>query len=375
VKKGKLLADFLLRMKALYRHAGKKARGALLDEFSAVTGYSRKHAMAVLRGAYKHTKRRSRRHRQAVYSTADRNAVWLLSELFDHVGSKRLRAALDQELPRLRAAGHLEVDEECYERLTRVSASTIDRMRSQQRVPGRRLRGGTKPGSLLKNQVPIRTFADWDDKRVGFVEIDLVQHEGSDPSGIFACTLHVTDVSTGWCEPIAIENKAQKRVFDALKRVRRRLPFRLLGIDSDNGAEFINNELIRYCEQHKLTFTRSRVGRKNDNAFVEQKNYTVVRKLVGYGRFDTPEHVRLLNALYERYRLYINFFLPVTKLLRKERIGTRVKKIYDAPKTPWQRVIDAPEVRQERKAALLAAYHQLDVVALRREIDALLARI
>lgn len=261
-----------------------------------------------------HTKRRSRRHRQAIYSTTDRNAIWLLSELFDHVGSKRLRAALDQELPRLRAAGHLEVDEECYERLTRVSASTIDRMPSQQRVPGRRLRGGTKPGSLLKHQVPIRTFANWDDKRVGFVEIDLVQHEGSDPSGIFACTLHVTDVSTGWCEPIAIENKAQ-RVFD---RAQTGAPPSALSPARSTptiGPEFINNGLIRYCEQHKLTFTRSRVGRKNDNAFVEQKNYTVVRKLVGYGRFDTPEHVRLLNALYERYRLYINFFLPVTKLL------------------------------------------------------------
>lgn len=375
MKKQKLIADFVQKMKALYRDAGKKARGELLDEFSSVTRYSRKHAMAILRGDFKPSTRRGRRHRQATYSAVDREAIWMLSELFDHIGSKRLRAAMDQELPRLHAAGHLDIGDEGYARLTRVSPSTLDRIRAQRRVPGRRLRGGTKPGSLLKKQIPIRTFADWDDKRCGFVEIDLVQHDGGNSSGIFACTLHVTDVSTGWCEPIAVENKAQKRVFDALLCVRHRLPFDLLGIDSDNGAEFINAELYRYCELNELTFTRGRVGRKNDNAYVEQKNFTVVRKLVGDQRIDTPGQVKLLNALYERYRLYINFFLPVTKLLRKERIGSRVKKIYDLPKTPYQRVLDAPEVSPKRKEALTLAYQHLDVVTLRTEIDALLAKI
>jgi transposase InsO family protein len=375
VKKQKLVSDFVLKMKALYREAGKKARGELLDEFLSMTGYSRKHSMAILRGDFKPSTRRGRRRRQPTYSIVDREAIWKLSELFDHIGSKRLRAAMDQELPRLYAAGHLDVGEEGYARLMRVSPSTLDRIRAQRRVPGRRLRGGTKPGSLLKKQIPIRTFADWDDKRCGFVEIDLVQHDGGNSSGIFACTLHVTDVSTGWCEPIAVENKAQKRVFDALLCVRRRLPFQLLGIDSDNGAEFINAELHRYCELNELTFTRGRVGRKNDNAHVEQKNFTVVRKLVGYIRYDTPAQVKLLNALYERYRLYINFFLPVTKLLRKERIGSRVKKIYDAPRTPYQRVLDAPEVNRKRKEALTVTYQHLDVVNLRNEIDALLAKI
>ena len=275
----------------------------------------------------------------------------------------------------MREQGHLQVSDQTYQHLQEMSAGTMDRLRALQPVAGRRVRGGTKPGSLLKHQVPVRTYADWDDKRVGFVEIDLVQHDGGNPRGVFACTLTLTDVCTGWTEIIAVPNKAQRHVFAALKQERARLPFPLLGVDSDNGAEFINDHLIRYCRQEQLTFTRGRVGRKNDNAFVEQKNWSVVRRLVGYDRYDCPQQVKQLNRLYDRYRLYVNFFLPVTKLVDKQRDGRRVIKTYDAPRTPYQRVLDSPDVPEAVKQQLRDQYANLDMVQLKQDIDALNAHL
>jgi hypothetical protein len=298
-----------------------------------------------------------------------------LVELFDDIGSKRLRVALTTELPNLRRNGHLKVTRLCYQHLLKVSPSTMDRWRRAARRPGRRLRGGTKPGTLLKQQIPIRTFAEWENKRPGFGEIDRVPHDGGSNQGDFACTLTFTDVATSWTELVATPNKAQVHVFAALQQERARLPFPLLGIDSDNGAAFINNELRRYCEREHLTFTRGRVGRKNDNAFVEEKNWSVVRRLVGYGRYDTPKQVAQLNALYRVYRLYFNHFLPVTKLVRTERHGSRLKKIYDQPKTPYPRVLDSPQVSEVLKAKLRREHARLDVVLLKRQLDELLAAL
>lgn len=365
---------YLSALKKRYVKATKKERSLMLDEFVKTTGYHRKHAAAMLSERYVRKGRPIRRVRAAIYTAADRRAVWQLADWFDQIGSKRLRAAMDQELLRLWERGHLRVSEETYQHLLVISPSTLDRIRKLRRVPGRRLHGGTKPGTLLKHQVPIRTFADWDDKKVGFVEIDLVQHDGGNPRGIFACTLNMTDVCTGWTEMVAVRNKAQTRVFKALKLQRQRLPFPLLGVDSDNGSEFINNQLIRYCDQEKLTFTRSRVSHKNDNAFVEQKNWSVVRRLVGYDRFDTQKQTDALNRLYAVYREYVNFFLPVTKLVSKERYGNRVKKHYDDPKTPYQRLLDSSgssDVGQAVKCKLRQRYAELDLVTLKNEIDEL----
>jgi len=360
--------DYLKALKRRYAEGSKKARGVILDEFVATTGYHRKHVIAMLNGQRVRIGYRAKRPRARVYGPEDSRAVCQLAEWFDEISSRRLRAAMDAELARLRTAGHLQVSAGCYQRLQIISPSTMDRLRACQGRRGRQLRGGTKPGTLLKHQVPIRTFADWNDKRIGFVEIDLVQHDGGNPSGIFACTLNLTDVSTGWTEMVAVPNKAQVHVLAALKTARARLPFELLGIDSDNGSEFINAHLIVYCEQAHLTFTRGRVGRKNDNAFVEQKNWSVVRRLVGYDRFDTPKQVRQLNVLYEHYRLYVNFFLPVTKLSGKERVGSRLKRTFDDPKTPYQRLLDSPDVPGAAKAALRKTYNSLDAVKLHREI-------
>ncbi len=370
-------AKFLARLQKRYAKATKKQRIAMLDEFVATTGYHRKHASALLsrQRQWRDPDQPIHRPRGSFYTDEDRQAVLWLVELFDDIGSKRLRIAMDNELANLRRNHHLTVSRTCYQHLCQVSPSTLDHWRRAARHPGRRLRGGTKPGTLLKRQIPIRTFAEWSDKRPGFAEIDLVQHDGGTNKGDFACTLDFTDVATSWTELGATPNKAQVHVFAILQQERSRLPFPLLGIDSDNGAEFINHELQRYCEREQLTFTRGRVGRKNDNPFVEEKNWSVVRRLVGYARYDTPKQVAQLNALYQVYRLYFNHFLPVTKLIQTEHHGSRVKKIYDAPKTPYQRVLDSPDVSDEVKAKLRREHAKLDVAQLKRQLDQLLAEL
>jgi hypothetical protein len=362
---------YLSALKKRYRKARKKERGQILDEYTETMKYHRTHAAAVLSGRYQRKRKPWTRRRGRYYTEADHQALWQLAQWFDQIGSKKLRAALDVELPRLRAQGHLQISEQTYQHMLQMSPATMDRVRVLIPVKERILHGGTKPGSLLKSQVPIRTYADWDDKRVGFVEIDLVQHEGSNSRGIFACTLNMTDVSTGWTEVIAVRNKAQQHVFVALKASRRRLPFALLGVDSDNGGEFINDQLIRYCTREQLTFTRGRVAHKNDNAFVEQKNWSVVRRLVGYARYDTPKQVNLLNQLYAVYRLYINFFIPVTKLIRKEVRDKRTYKIYDPYCTPYQRVLNSSDVTDSVKDNLHQQYDALDMLSLKQRINTL----
>ena len=364
--------QYLSKLRERYRQAQKKERSNILDEFVATTGYHRKHAIALLRSKRQHRdpKTPSHRQRRRIYLAEDKHALLWLAELFDQIGSKRLRVAMDNELDNLRC--HLDVSRACFKRLKQISSSTMDRLRRTERRGVPRHRGGTKPGTLLKSQIKIRTFADWDDKRPGFEEIDLVQHEGGNSSGFFACTLDVTDVSTGWTEMRAVLNKAQTHVFAALKHIRQNLPFPLLGIDSDNGGEFINDELARYCAQEHLTFTRGRAGRKNDNPYVEQKNWSVIRRLVGYGRYETQKQVNQLNALYAVYRLYVNHFLPVPKLVSKVREGSKIKKVYDDPKTPYQRVWDSPQVSPKDKRKLRAIHATLDVVELKRQIDELM---
>jgi hypothetical protein len=369
--------QYLNKLRERYCKATKKQRGRILDEFVETTGYHRKHAIALLRGkrCHRDPKIPIAHPRRRVYLAEDKRAILWLVQLFDQISSKRLRVAMNVELDRLRHRHHLQVRGACFKRLKSISPSTMDRFRRTERRVVRGRRGGTKPGTLLKSQIPIRTFADWDDKRPGFTELDLVQHEGGNSSGFFACTLDVTDVSTGWTEMWAVPTKAQKHVFAALEHICRDLPFPLLGIDSDNGEEFINDELLRYCQSQQLTFTRGRVGRKNDNAFVEQKNWSVVRRLVGYGRYDTQRQVAQLNALYAVYRLYVNHFLPVQKLVAKVRKGGKVKRVFDDPKTPYQRVLDSAQVSDDAKRKLRTVHVRLDVVELKHQLDKLLEQL
>jgi hypothetical protein len=365
----------LTALRKRYARASKKGRSAILNEFVQTTGYHRKYAIALLTRSQPQRHGPIRRPRPRLYTLEDTRTVLKLAALFDEISSKRLRAALDATLSTLRRQGHLCVTRECYQHLRRISPATLDRMRRAARPLrlGPRRRGLTKPGSLLKSQIPIRTFAEWDQTQPGFVEIDLVDHSGGLARGDFAHTLNATDVLSGWTEMRAVRTKAQKFVFAALQQIRTQLPIPLLGIDSDNGSEFINDELLRYCQTEHLTFTRGRAGRKNDNPFVEQKNWSVVRRLVGYGRFDTSAQVDQLNRLYAVYRQYVNFFLPIMKLKEKIHVGHRVQKKFDAPQTPYARLLASPQVAKAVKAKLRAVYTRLDVVHLKRTLDELLA--
>jgi hypothetical protein len=366
--------SYLNQLRVRYRQASKKERSIILDEFVKTTGYHRKHAIAVLNGRRKQVPGLIRRPRKKTYGPDVGDALVVLADLFDNICSKRLRAALDVEVPRLYEAGVLQVSLECYKKLLAVSPSTMDRLRSErQRMPGKR-RGFTKPGTLLKDHIPIRTWADWTEDRPGFCEIDLVDHSGGVTvvGSDHAWTLCFTDIHTAWTECVATPNKAQIHVFAAIQRARQRLPFSLLGIDSDNGSEFINDQLYRYCLQERITFTRGRAGRKNDNAHVEQKNWSIVRRAVGYHRYDTPQQLDLLNRLYALLHYYVNFFLPVMKLKEKVRTGSKVKRIYDDPQTPYARALNSPAIAETDKAELREAYGHLDLLSLRREIDKLL---
>ncbi len=276
----------------------------------------------------------------------------------------------------LRRNGELNAPQWAIEQVLEMSPSTADRLlkgiRSRTELRGR---STTKPGSLRKRDIPIRVGNQWDENMPGYMEMDLVAHCGETTAGEYINTLDMTDVYSGWTETRAVVNKAQRHVFEAIKLIRGQLPFPLLGLDSDNGGEFINQELYRYCLREKLVFTRSRPYHKNDNCYVEQKNYTMVRKQVGYARYEGEETVKLLNHFYMLLRLYSNFFLPSVKLIAKERIGSKIVKKYDPPMTPYARLAGSPHLTQEGKAALHAQFATLNPAALKREMAQLLTQI
>jgi hypothetical protein len=282
---------------------------------------------------------------------------------------KRMAPFMAEAVSALERFGELELTDHQREQLTAISAATIDRRLASERahlkVKGR---SGTKPGTLLKGRIAIKTFSEWDDAAPGFCQVDLVAHEGGDPKGEFCQTLDLTDVATGWTEPGAVKNKAQVWVFEELKRIRAELPFDLLGLDSDNGSEFINGHLQRYCEQEGITFTRGRVYRKNDSCYIEQKNWSVVRQHTGHLRYDTDAELQVLRELYTHLRLLVNFFQPVMKLVDKTREGAKVRKRYDQARTPYQRVLASSDVLPAAKGRLTTQYETLNPAELRRQI-------
>lgn len=367
--------QYLDSLKERYAKASKKERGQILDEYVQTTGYHRTYAAAVLSGQYQYARRPIRRPRHTLYTAEEARAVDAISDIFDEINAKLLRAAMDVELDHLVESGALKISPECHERLKHISPASIDRVRARYGRRRSKSRHRTKPGTLLKSQIPIRTGTDWNEDRPGFVEIDLVGHDGGRTRGDYCLTLDVTDVKTGWTECVATRNKAQKHVFEALQAARRRLPFPLLGIDSDNGSEFINDELLRYCVQEELTFTRGRPGHKNDNPHVEQKNWTAVRRFVGDLRYDTPQHLKLLNQLYVVLHCYLNFFIPVMKLKEKVRKGSKVKRVYDTPQTPYARAQASPHVSADVKTQLQVTYQHLSVAQLKRQINQIVKQL
>jgi hypothetical protein len=364
-----------------YQEADKREKKQMLDEFCRTTGYNRCYARWVLRHQGQRLvvgrgvvveadlQRRQKRIKARTYDEPVQRALVQIWELLDYLCGKRLVAILPQIIAKLEEFNELQFEEETRAKLLQLSAATADRLlQPERRKHELRGRGRTRPGTLLKHQIPIRTFADWNEQQPGFAELDLVAHDGGIGFGDYAQTLDMTDVCTGWTETIAVPNKAQVWVFEAIDKARGRLPFPLLGIDCDNGSEFINYQLWRYCTEQAITFTRTRPYRKNDNCYVEQKNYSVVRRAVGYQRFDTSAEGLLLNRLYDTLRLYTNFFQPTMKLISKERTGSRVKKLYDSPRTPFQRVLDSPQVAAADKDRLRRQYQRLNPAALKREL-------
>lgn len=367
-----------------YRKAGKKDKGLILDEFSELTGYNRSYASWVLRMWGKRIwidnklvivgdwRKKIRSNKPRSYDEKVLSGLRKIWVIMDCMCGKRLVGVIGELIPVLEEHGEIELDTRTKQKLLKISASTIDRVLAPERKRLlSRTRSRAKPGTLLKHKIPIKTFSQWDEQRPGFVEIDLVGHDGGNIGGDYIQTLDVTDACTGWTETQAVRNKAQVWVFEALKKIRECLPFKLLGIDSDNGSEFINGELYRYCLKEEITFTIARAYRKNDNCYVEQKNWSVVRRALGYLRYDTQGELEIINRLHGYLRLYTNHFQPVMKMIEKIREGSRVKKNYDKPRTPYQRVIDSYYMEKGKKEALKREHVKLNPAELKRQITRL----
>ncbi|MGH3096443.1 MAG: DDE-type integrase/transposase/recombinase [Streptosporangiales bacterium] len=358
------------QMATRYRGASRQVKQQMLTELCELTGWHRDHARKALRAALGPKRpRRARRPRPPVYGEEIVAALRTVWAVMDAPAGKRLAPFLPEIVDRLRACGELDLDDATAARLCAMSAATIDRrLAADRKILQFKGRSGTKPGSLPKSQIPVRTWAGWDDTTPGFVEIDLVGHEGGNPRGDFCQTLNVVDIATTWTEPRAVKNKAQKWVHAALFEIVEAFPFPVAGIDSDNGAEFINDQLVRFCDDRQITFTRSRPGNKNDGCHIEEKNWSVVRQAVGYHRYDTAAELELLNQIYTLLRLQINFFSPHQKLLTKHREGAKVTKTYDTATTPYQRIMASPKVAKKTKTALTRQYRTLNPAQIRRDI-------
>ena len=360
-----------------YAKANKKLKQTILDEFTASTGYHRKYAIDLLKH-YDPKTAKTKRHRvprqsqPRQYTQDVQQALVTVWKAANGICSKRLVPFLPEFVEVLEKYGHLCLSQQTRERLLAISTATVDRLLYKVRY-GNKAHGltTTKPGSLIKQQVPIRTFADWDDVRPGFVEADLVAHCGSYTGGSFLNTLTMTDIVTGWTECMALLSKDKDAVLLALGQARTQMPFPLLGLDTDNGSEFLNYALLDYCRGEEITFTRSRPYKKNDQCHVEQKNGSIVRKMIGYDRFEGLVPCRILGELYQTLRLYVNFFQPSLKLVSKHRQGSKVIKKYDQAKTPYQRVLTSETVSEQAKQALRVQYQGLDPVALLRGIERL----
>ncbi len=360
---------YLRSLQARYLQARKKEKGVILDEFTKTTGANRDYARRLFQSRYEYTTRPIRHPRAHYYTPEDAAALEHLRELLDGACSKLLTAAIPQVLFQLQVDGTLDISDTCAQHLLEISPATVDRLLAKRRPKGKRRRGFTKPGTFLKYRIPVRTFAERSPERPGFLDLDLVDHSGGNESADFAHTLDMVDAYSQWIEPRAVRTKAQSLVLDQLQCMRLDLPFPLLGIHSDSGGEFINAQLYRYCTAEHLTFTRSRAGKKNDNPLIEEKNGSVIRRVIGYGRYDTQKQVDQLNGIYAVLRLYVNFFKPVMKLIGKQRIGSKIKRIYDAPKTPYQRLMECKQLRPAPRRQLKATYVHLRLSEVKAELD------
>ena len=354
-----------------YHRASKKEKTEILNYVSEATGLSRDRVTRLLGSkAVKRSKKgRNKRGRKPKYGKEEIDVLTKVWYFMDNACGKRMVAGMKTMLDALIRHKEISISDDVQEKLCHMSASTIDRLLAKERQKyNLKGKSTTKPGTLLKKNIPIRMGTEWDENQPGYVEIDLVAHCGATTAGEYVNTLDVTDVFTGWTETQATINKAQVHVFKALKDIKERMPFKILGIDSDNGSEFINYDLFKYCKQEEIVFTRSRPNRKNDGCHVEQKNWSLVRRNIGYSRFEGGIAVVALNEYYQILRLYTNFFLPHMKLIEKTREGATVKKIYDDAKTPYQRLLDSSILSNAETAELNSLFLSLNPADLKRSM-------
>ncbi len=362
-----------------YKDASRQEKTAILNEFCATVQCHRKHAIRVLKGFKRFTKPKPHKRgkpplyqREAIYKPL--KEIWLQANL---PCSKRLKAILLLWLP-----GYTEYFGELSPEITRalltISPTTIDRLLKPVRIEyQKRGRATTKPGTLLRKQIPIKTN-QWDESRPGFLEADTVAHCGDSTAGMYVNTINFVDIATGWTEQRAIWGKGEAGVLEHIKNLEKILPFPILGFDCDNGGEFLNYHLLRHFSERKnpIQFTRSRAYHKDDNAHVEQKNWTQVRQWLGYERLDNPRVLPLLNDLYTKeWRLYHNFFCPSVKLISKKRIGSKTIKLHDSPKTPYHRIMESPYIEESVKRSLMKQLENLNPFRLKKIMDKKLNKI
>ena len=350
----------------------KKKRSKLLDEAEQRTKLNRKYLMDKLKPLSNLDRDISqRKKRKQYYDNYVKSALARAWQIFDYPCGQRLKPLLETETDRLRILEELHCSDKIAAKLKKISSATIDRkLKHQREIERLKRKYHHKIHPLLYQKIPVKVFEEQDRKVLGNIQIDLVEHCGQSAAGEFICTLSNTDISSGWWEGEAVMGRGQEGTFSGLKQCRHRFPFSWKEIHSDNGTEFINWHLLKYTHKERLEFSRSRPYKKNDNCLVEQKNWTHVKKFVGYSRYDSKKEKDILNNLYRnKLRLYKNFFQPVIKLISKERINGKIHRKYDTPKTPYHRIIESKEIPEKRKQELRKIYNFLNPAQLKRTID------
>lgn len=369
--------EYLIEFKKKYWKAGKKKKTQLLDDFCDFTKMHRKAALRLINGKLQ-TKWRHRKKRQKYYDQEVIEILLVLWRSVDEICAERFHPFIPELLEKLVTYEEISITDEIKQKLTKISLGLVKEILSKTKHRSLvRISSTTKPGSLLKRQIAVR-YGRWDEMAPGWCETDTVAHCGETVVGNYISSLDVVDICSGWSEQCAILNKGEKAVTLAMDDIKNRLPFKLLGLDPDNGAEFINWSLFNYCKKNEVNLTRSRPYHKNDNAHIEQKNWTAIRQLVGYSRFETEEQLNILNDLYaNEWRLYLNFFQPTMKLKEKikdTQTGKTKKKYYEA-KTPYQRLVEHPDISEEQKDMLRSTYNGLNPAELKRQIKVKINRL
>jgi hypothetical protein len=363
--------EVITALRQTYNQVRRPEKQKVIDHAVEITGYDREYARRLLaRGVPTKDPMRHRAGRGRTYKFGTLEVMVVAADATGWICSKRLVAALPDLLPALEKEGAIHVSPEQRAQVLSLSASTIDRrLASERRSHRPRGLSTTRPGFLLRSQVAIRTVTPWMEEVPGFLEIDLVAHCGSSSGGDFVYTLTAVDIATGWTECVAIRNRRQYAVLQALNALRRRFPYPIKGIDCDNGSEFMNAALVRYCATHRWVFTRCRPYHKNDQAHVEEKNGSLVRQLMGYDRYEGAASTTQMNIIYGIVHGYFNYYLPTLKLITKQRVGARIHKTYGTPVTPYRRAVTAGLIPDGEKTPLLGP------MAARKRIDKEVTRL